>query len=293
MKLAAVVIFSILSLSLKVCSDDSKSADNAQFCHCGWTNKYRTRILGGVETRPDEWPMMAGILLMPEMQHLCGGTIISRHHVLTAAHCLSDKMRKEIRHERIGVVVGVHNYTQIKPDRVLRIRLLVLHPEYTFGKASPDLAILLIDTPLGDGKTVGPVCFSKRRVNPIHKKFKHLGWGVVSNKSNRTSDVLKMTTLKSVDLRSCQYGDLIARKNPFQICTKQRGTSMCFGDSGGPLMWLDPSTGRYSLIGVASFARDNCLEASVSIEVYHFISWIKYVTSAIYIDNHLCINSKI
>lgn len=45
-----------------------------------------TRIYGGRYARPGEFPFHAGIFKNGEL--VCGGTIIDRYHILTAAHCV-------------------------------------------------------------------------------------------------------------------------------------------------------------------------------------------------------------
>ena len=46
------------------------------------------RIIGGVESSAGEWPWMARLTAKtPKKTMTCGGAILSRHFILTAAHC--------------------------------------------------------------------------------------------------------------------------------------------------------------------------------------------------------------
>ena len=43
-----------------------------------------------------------------------------------------------------------------------------------------------------------------------------------------------------------------------KICAGTGGSSVCYGDSGGPLMLRDSGSGRWSAVGVTSFGLPDC-----------------------------------
>lgn len=69
-------------------------AQNIVNTGCG-ISKYMSgdiRIVGGETVDRDEFPWMAAIFFTikntPTHNYLCGGTIITNYHILTAAHCV-------------------------------------------------------------------------------------------------------------------------------------------------------------------------------------------------------------
>ena len=50
---------------------------------CGVRHSFPSHIIGGEDTNPGDWPWVARLL-----PGVCGGTLVSRRHVVTAAHCV-------------------------------------------------------------------------------------------------------------------------------------------------------------------------------------------------------------
>lgn len=70
---------------------------------------FQTKIVGGAETGVNEYPMMVGIVDALIRQVFCGGTIVSSHHILTAAHCVTNRQIGNL-----GVLIGDHDLTTSK-----------------------------------------------------------------------------------------------------------------------------------------------------------------------------------
>ena len=53
-------------------------------------DNFEVRIVGGKESVPNKYPF-AAVLTTKSGGHFCGGTLITRRHVVTAAHCFQAK----------------------------------------------------------------------------------------------------------------------------------------------------------------------------------------------------------
>lgn len=69
--------------------------------NCGLLAPKHERIVGGANASPGDWPWVAALMYKHDNEELsldCGGTLISRKHVLTAAHCqMGGKQLVEVR----------------------------------------------------------------------------------------------------------------------------------------------------------------------------------------------------
>ena len=72
-------------------------------CGCASSN----RIVGGGEVSP-KYSLPYQVFVSAN-GYMCGGTIINRRYVLTAAHCLYDKYNNKHPVSGVKVIVGEHN----------------------------------------------------------------------------------------------------------------------------------------------------------------------------------------
>ncbi|XP_050337859.1 transmembrane protease serine 2 isoform X2 [Bactrocera neohumeralis] len=70
-------------------------------CDCGYSNE-EIRIVGGRPTGINQYPWMARIVYDGKFH--CGGSLLTKEYVLTAAHCV-----KKLRKSKIRIIFGDHD----------------------------------------------------------------------------------------------------------------------------------------------------------------------------------------
>nr|XP_020772083.1 granzyme H-like [Odocoileus virginianus texanus] len=92
-------------------------------------------IIGGHEAKPHSRPYMALVQFLGEKSwKRCGGVLIQKDFVLTAAHC---------RGSSINVTLGAHNIKQQeRPQQVMQVRRTIRHPDYNPKNFSNDIMLL-------------------------------------------------------------------------------------------------------------------------------------------------------
>lgn len=65
-------------------------------------NKYTAaRIVGGTEATPHSWPHQVALFI--DDKFFCGGSLISKEWVLTAAHCMDGLVFFSVQYQKIVV----------------------------------------------------------------------------------------------------------------------------------------------------------------------------------------------
>nr|ATU82399.1 venom S1 protease 5 [Lethocerus distinctifemur] len=219
-------------------------------CPCGMANKGTSRIIGGQETAVNEFPFMAMLMRMGSTKPFCGGSLITRRHVLTAAHCLYKKEAS-----RIFVGLGDHDYTQeTSPYRKrMEVREIVIHEKYEEAK-DMDIGLVVLKELADLNRYVGLVCLPSRPLNLTGQYLTIMGWGKIGwKKGEGQSAYLKKVRVRVVPLEQCAPYTAIVTKQPHQICTYGKNKGLSQGDSGSPVVWLDPYTNRYVQAAIPSY----------------------------------------
>jgi len=246
-------------------------------CKCGWANKESgSRIVGGRETLPNEYPFPVLLMTADRRTRFCGGSIISPRHVLTAAHCTWP-----MKGLKLAVMVGLHDTQRAnKYAKVIDVKTWYDHPGYNNRTNIHDISILLLEEKIKFNQYVGPVCLPNKKVDLTNQYIKVMGWGLTRDKSlgGRVSPHLRKVNLRVVDIDICKTIYEVDNVNPTQVCTHDYLRDSCQGDSGGPLVWLDKETNRYVQVALVSYGRECAsTEPGVNTDVYHYMPWINKI----------------
>lgn len=145
-----------------------------------------SRIWNGENARIGQAPYMVGLLWYEfettvQPMNFCGGAIINRWWVITAAHCLDNNLTGIGRFE---VVVGQHfvsisNRTGNEQFRNIAIELH--HPLFRGGADAYDVALIRLDQPLEFNEFVSPISLAEHSAPlPQSGPITAFGWGSTS-----------------------------------------------------------------------------------------------------------------
>ncbi|CAB3379987.1 Hypothetical predicted protein [Cloeon dipterum] len=221
------------------------------------------RITGGTNARKGEIPWQ--VSLQKRGYHFCGGTIVDREHIVTAAHCSQGLV---LGRTSITVVAG-----SIHKDNGIRVgvRSIKIHPDYVRSSQGYDIAVWEVDPSFIWSVNINPVRIANSRVKDGWLMTLS-GWGKTDQSVDRLPDYLQKVEVGIVNIDLCNA--LYMEKHHMsifenQICAGGRGKDACFGDSGGPLV----KDGV--LHGIVSWGDSDCVSVpGIYTEVASFATWI-------------------
>ncbi|XP_033327016.2 venom serine protease 34 [Megalopta genalis] len=238
-------------------------------CTCGWKNP--TRIVGGTETGVNEFPMMAALVDFNTKMPFCGGTIIDNNYLLTAAHCTLHRNITEY-----GVLIGDHDYTtgaETNSSKVYGIKRVIVHPNYSSSLKINDVAILGLKGTIQYTQKVGPACLPFEHSDDSFggDHVQAIGWGSKEYGEGPSTTLQKVTLSVETNLE-CRKVYQDVTKN--QICTYGNGKDACGMDSGGPILWENPTSHNMLLIGVINYGINCAVTSGVNLRVGAYVEWI-------------------
>jgi len=183
-----------------------------------------SRIVGGQDAELGQFKYQVSLRYYGG--HNCGGSIISRNRVLTAAHC-------NVPLSSLTIVAGTVSLAE-STENTFTATEFVEHPGWNSWTLENDIAVVKIDGEFTFGDNIQPVGLPSSSIEDNSKAMAS-GWGYTSYPGT-TPDHLKFLELTIIDHVRCarmHNGDLFDT----QICTLNKaGEGVCSGDSGGPLV---------------------------------------------------------
>lgn len=236
---------------------------------------YGSRVVHGSETVYGHHPWQASLRV--KTLHWCGAVLITRYHILTAAHCLIGYPKSTYR-VRIG---DYHTAAYDQAEMDIFIENTYIHEQFREGHhMSNDIAVVVLKTPVRFNNFVQPICLPAQDA-PYEPGTKCTisGWGATEAGSKDTSYDLRAGTVPLLPDSVCRkpevYGDSLI-DGMFCAGTLEPGVDSCDGDSGGPLVCPNDD-GLHTLTGIVSWGK-HCGYANkpgVYLKVAHYRDWIE------------------
>lgn len=263
------------------------------------------RIVGGETALRGQFPWLVNLGYRQrgrrDLVYKCGGTLIGRRWVLTAAHCVTQLPRG---FSLASVRVGEHDLSS-DPDcsdgecspspQEMEVDNVVFHPNYSNPKPfQNDIAVIKLTSEVVENDFVSFVClpyiddkenYATNRFGGEFAESTVAGWGATTGTGRRPATELQYLTVNVTDSDDCKdiYAERGGVLTSTQICAGgEAGKDSCVGDSGSGLMRLvldDEVSPFYQshLIGVVSFGPRFCGTEGVPgvySRVNSFLDWI-------------------
>ncbi|GLO63883.1 serine protease [Vibrio sp. MACH09] len=194
----------------------------------------------------------------------CGATVLNSTHILTAAHCVSNKDISAFLQEFTIVLPQLSNQADF--DKISEflattkywVSDIFVHPSYNDSTIENDIAILRLETALpGTIPSVNIVGNQNEYRGLASQNYIAVGHGNTQTGVDSTTQ-LQQTTLNLVANALCGYSGVAPAT---QLCMAGAAimnnleNATCQGDSGGPLYWTDtvPNPDVTYQVGITSY----------------------------------------
>ncbi|CAL1260799.1 unnamed protein product [Larinioides sclopetarius] len=262
----------------------TKKPSTDDFSECGIPAPFpKSKVVGGTHSSFGEWPWQVSVRRSSffgfASTHRCGGAILSASWIATAAHCVDDLLKSQIR-----IRVGEYDFSTVQepaPFQERGVEKKVVHPRYNFFTYEHDLALVKLDAPLVLQAHVRPICLPNKDESFVGTNATVTGWGRLSEGGTLPSK-LQQVQVPIISNEKCQKMFQKAGRQEsipeIFLCAgyEAGGRDSCQGDSGGPLQ-ARREDGRWFLAGIISWGI-GCAEPNmpgVCTRISKFTSWIK------------------
>jgi hypothetical protein len=200
------------------------------------------RIVNGSPASAGEYPAQ-GALLRNGSQ-ICGGTLVSNRHFLTAAHCVTNLTNGAIAATSL-FSVRLGSLQREEGGHVFTFSSKEVNADWDYQEFDNDSVLFTLSAPVpaGVAEPLRLIEADETSLWAPGKRATMIGWGDEFDGQNAGSETLLATTTRMRSDADCAapsaYGSDFHRAT--MVCAGDGSSDTCQGDSGGPLMVSDGS----------------------------------------------------
>lgn len=184
-----------------------------------------TRIIGGGVTNRNRFPYAVSI--QDSIGHFCGGSLIAKDMVLTAAHCQGGSY---------DVVIGRHNLNSQSGENI-PMRREIPYPQYNSKNTDGDWMLILLDSSTTQNVPLIKINMDTSKPSP-QSEVTVMGWGdtTADDYTQELADELKSVTVNVMSNSDCDAssGSINGWSDSYEgqitdnmLCARDNGEDSC------------------------------------------------------------------
>lgn len=251
---------------------------------CGFLFSSTKNTVGRDDSEWRPWLVALGRREGGAFQITCGGALVTRRHVLVAAHCMASPRLPKPTHVRLG---NPHSARTNDPSLDLELAIAdFVDAGYDLKNLGNDIGLVTLerDAPLND--LIRPVCLPYRFMYDgfRYQEVDVTGWSQSATSLRGAAEPAQLVLSRAavVGLGVCENTfqkevESLALNNQ-QMCAVVAEDQPCLNDNGAPVTFLDDvTTNRHFLVGLTSFGYgcEKPFLPGVYVRVGAFLDWIE------------------